>query len=832
DLRQVEGQVPGNVRRILRKVWNAIKRTWNTLFGTDHQIDTVQELIDRIESGEAARQGLESGEAFAVGPRFQPAAARSAKMPEKGLHGLKDASQSKAAVNYAKTFLKPETLIEGRGTVGLRGLRKVGRHVRSALTETLRPYTEAGVFGSGFEQFYKESRQKAGHVAGEAYRTWSRGMDALRPEMKIAVKARPEYKVELTRGGAFEDGKGGVRESVKMAPQELWDVAMQILASRAAPDDASLRHMLDRFVMGESAKGQAERVWHSTPADRQRILASLSNQERRIVEKMGQLHDDLYEAVDAEYFRHNKEHLARRDYYNMIRRDLSFTKGKIVKGTDGEPVDLAKAMQKQSLLVGLSPHGMAFTKETTVTQAPYMVGNLISKSIQHASDVHRYIEASMMKDWLLDNVLQNEELVTVANASVAGQEAVRYLADLEKKIAGTLDRGADEISGLIEGILDNATMVRLFSVWVAAKQEVSAVSGATYFGLKYLPYMFKSDRVLERQVIEASPYLYKRWNTSSFAVFGLDAVERGESDPLAGKMKTRHYVQKGLRKTLAFGDRRAILKLSRMAAAKVRDTQPQLKGQAFVNEVARQTDIAAQTTQVATEGMDRSLMQRNVKNPAQRIMVSYMWDARGAIWNQIIASWRKMYREQNASAFAGFSATILTAGIMNAAGIAAIDMVKRGYKAARDDDDDDKAETLSRKALQFGLATAENIIGVTPILGADLVPVIAGAIYASAGEKDEAHKRQARIGQGGVLSTPMRDINTLFRNSTYFTGLSERLANAKTERERSAIRLQAETRMVQLQRTMARVGSELSGLPVNQVIDMLPNEISEDPARG
>jgi len=737
-------------------------------------------------------------------------------------HGTRDESVVSTIVKTAGEFQKSDTDAERSQAEG-KGFGKVRNfmvRMSKAMNDFNRPGMVLEAVGDKAAEAYRSVRQASGKSGDSVKKDTLVSIRKIEGKLR-EIHGRGEVLFPATRGGDADTGNGGVAGNARLGALERIYMTTQIKSARATGDEAML-DKISRWSIGGSAKGQARNVFHFSEKQLDAIVNSLTADERAMETTLLDLHKPIFKAVDVEYFRHTGKHLKEVDYYMMTARDSSMAKAEHYKDVGDEKVldNLFGLMEKSPLVFGVDPSSTSITKERAYSKLPMMAMNALDALNRVSDDAGNFITRNPIRDWVNDNITGVPEVRSVLAQSFDGSEVLRYFDDFKAKIGGQVNLGESESSKLVRTILGHATVARLASPWVWAKQVMSSVSAANHFGLKYLSSMLKHDRKLIDSVIEESPTLWWRWNERQYdPLLGSD-VSRNRSAATLGTRTPFNKVQDFVTGGLRTMDKAAIERIIMMSRDYVLDKNPGLSGEKFVAEVARQADIAVQRTQVATDSLDRSMKERNLTSVFERMLV-YMWGARGAQYNMMLGSWRKASRNKNADSYKEFAETMLVTGIMQAAGIAAVNLARKKYKGALKDDDDDT--TLSQEAILFGISTAENIVGSVPILGTELFPGVFSQLYGLAGDKAQARMIAARVGQSGVFSTAARDIHTLVAGAGYFMTLSNKMKAAKTPNERRALKQRGKIRMRQIRNTAMRVVGESTGMPIHQVRTLFPD---------
>lgn len=640
-------------------------------------------------------------------------------------------------------------------------------------------------------------------------------------EMEGRIKeyrsAEPIY-VDAILGGDVRTGNGGKPSRLKLEVPEAMSLAMYIEAERSEARKAAgsarsgkseLAGLTDRFVLGRSANGQADRVWHLTEEQKDAVLGALTPQQRADATRLAQYADEeVYPAIAAEFKARTGRDLTKREFYQRIVRDISFmNRPEFSSRQERERFeDWAEIANKRPLTYGLTPEGEGFLRDVRHNELPIIVGDIFARYKQTADDAAHFIKASRYKTWIEANILGNKELVNVLSGSTPGRQLLQHFRDMHDKVGGVINLGLDSADRALSNLLERATVARLGSPWVIVKQPMSVFSGCMHFGLEYLPYIFSRNTEEIVETKKRSAYLRRRKEERTFDPFmtvsGL-AGQRGDIDPLFrhGRRIVAWMMEKG--------DSMAINGIIHMAAKYVRDKWPNLTGEEYWRTVAAEADKATQFTQVATDALDRSMFERNITSPVKKLLV-YMYGARSKQYNLIMMALRRAWYRRDAESMRSVVTAFLTVGLAQSTTIALWDLIRSRIRA-------DSEDEVGNMAAALAVLSMESILGTVPLLG-DFIPAVSSAAYTSIGEKTLARLRSARIGQGGIFSQAARDAGTLISFGRQWLTLEKSLREAKTPAKRRAIkqRLREKTRMSM--KVVTRIFGEVAGVPYHHVV--------------
>lgn len=742
------------------------------------------------------------------------------------------------AMAHLKRF-KPSKVDPEREEVRRNAFERFLHAAHNAWSEWDRLYNIVGIaLGKKMMRYMQELRHDYGE-AGDKLVVGAEDLNEVtlgRNTLREALNA-PEKRFDAIHGGDVRTGEGGERRPVRLSPDEQMYLATQYVAG-LRNDDPSIKYAPTRFVLGGPSDGQASRVIHITLETLRQIHDGLTEAQRKVVYAYADYMDDVvYPAVNKVYRQHNGVDLPKREFYAAIRRDYTLAgmvggkKPKMSAEEEKRYDHYQKLLEKLPLLHGLDPNNMAFLKKTKANELPIIVRGLTEVFLNSVKDAALYVKVNPIRDFIAATLIGTEDnptpLSIAMRRSEIGARAYRYLKDFHDKIGGTINLGLDATDSLMEKYLGRATTVRLASPWVALKQPMSAPAAAIVFGAKYLMSGIKAftheNMRFTDDIINRSNYFQRRIREVNVDVFFSDpSLTSARSALLAGRPSLYNRSQLLTAALMRAGDKTAMRMVIMMARDYVLDTRPDLKGEAFKNEVARQAAIAFQQTQVASDVLDRTMIERHISDPWKR-MLAYMYGARGAMFNCITYSWRSMLQERSPENIRMFGAMLAGIGAQ-ALGVAIVDAMKVAYREriAKLNRSDESEEVYEKMARLVPIMSFENIASTIPFLGGGFASGTFAALYQTLGEKDVARLRSARVGQGGVLSTAERDFATILRLASTHLRYAEEMEKAKTYNQRRALKQRIKAKQRDAFRALVRYLSELYGIPVNQVLDMMP----------
>jgi hypothetical protein len=706
-----------------------------------------------------------------------------------------------------------------RGTIS-----KIRRGVSRFFGEFVKDAFMLERLGPEVGKAYSEAREQFGTKADNA---WSEAVKFIRKGENVepirkAVQA-PDYKMRATLGGSLKDGVGGREQEMRLTAGEQLTIAMHWMAAKQGGEEAAkVKDAIHKVVLGEGAKGQENRVFHLSDAELDRLVTSLNPDQRKALEVLRQAYDMMFPYVAETYKSITGKDLPKREYYSHITRDMSFTTDKMTEAERKTAENEFTLFNRFPLTYQIDPNKKGFVQKLGYADQPIMVRDAFDEVERHMADVAYYISASNMRQWVSDNFLSRQAMGVRQSlqGSDEGEMILSHMKDLHDKIGGFVNVGTDTLDRAIGAFIRNATITRLASPWVWLKQPMSMPSAATYFGLEHLGAAFNRDKAFINSVTQASPYLFRRYSERQYDRFLADVPFEGRSAGLTERWTPRSRIQDFVGSRMKQFDKTAIDGIIMMAKSYVEKNSPNLKGDAFIAEVARQANIAVQRTQVATDMLDRSMAERNIVNPVKKMMI-YMYGARGAQFNLLANAFVMARKERSPDAYRLLANTLISAGMMQATGIALVDLLKTEYKGVLKEKEE---EELAAKATDFGMAIFENLASTIPVIGTEFLPAIMAPIYQRIGLKDKARLRTYRIGMTGPLSTTVRDLHTILSSAGRIQEASSGLGQAKNSAQRRAANYKMNTNIDRAVRASLRLGSEAFGVPVNQMIDLFPTK--------
>jgi len=725
--------------------------------------------------------------------------------------GERDRQVVSEIVERAERYPKVE-LEEGTQRPKRSSFAEFMRAMRWMTDETMPPDHIAMMTGGKLvRDAYLEARREAGNAADEYY-----------------VKAIGELR--------SEEFRRSVRELAKQPPIELSakteDGVSRTLVLKPLEAVVILAHSMsgvpvNRIVLGEPSGGDPRRVWRLTDGDVRAIAERASRWPAW--KTLKKVMDDSWEAIAPVYKARTGVDLPdKRTFYMTMFRDWSTdpdsTVGRLMEtGQFGTLEQARKALELTPLLVLLSPEARGFLKKVVGSEKPLIIRSALADTFRHIANVRSYIRGAKMVDWIETNIL-NEE---VSDALLKSDYGARMLAQwdaLKRDLGGVIHTELTRSAKAVEWYLRRATSVRLASPWVVLKQIMSAPAGLVYYADKDVPLgellaagLRRADELVAR-VRELSPYLKARSTTLAYDPFW--EAHRGTAEEALALGRASYGVrsQVVIQKMLGWGDRRAVNFLIRMAGEYVRRTRPELSGEEFYREVAKHAELSTIMTQVPTDMMDRPTISRTLRDP-WRMAANYLWGARGKQWGLVLGTLQRAMAEKSPDAIRNAAIALAAAGVAQSAGVAMVDEAKRKWKTVLVDDEDEDAPNA---AIMLGLATVENLIGTAPFLGGEVIPAISQAVYGAIGAKDVAQARAMRIGRTGPLASPARDVAILSGLAKDLFLIETRLREARTADQRKAIKQRLRLRVWTGAKALARLASETTGIPMNQILELFP----------
>jgi hypothetical protein len=703
---------------------------------------------------------------------------------------------------------------------------KVLKHLRTAATNFSRPVFVADAMGLRDEFAAKSTggTDAAGKTMVEQHK-WEQENSSLARE----ITKGPRITMNVRVGGDLK--KGGIRDKqISITRNEALTYAATILRKEAAEAAGkegrakTIEYGLDRFVLGESVGGNKERVFHFTKAQRDSFMRQIRGDAKMsdALAKIGERMEQTYNAIAPQYRKIHGVDLPKDEYYFHITRDISFLDKRKLNAGEQEKVENAYNLLRQGDTVrGLNPESLTILKKLNYSEAPIIVRNAWDNVRAHSESVAKYLESSEVKDWIDRNILA-PEVREILSTTYEGRKQLKYFENLSETAGGQIHRERGAVDQIVGAYLKNATVTRLFNPFVWLKQPMSMPSSIAYFGdAKYLKNLYMPvDRAFVKQVRDANGTLAGRAISRSYEALLPNYHGEGKAGDMTGDYGTRFA---GIQaKAANFGskmmgrmDRVAIDHIIMAARQYTMDKSPELKGDAFVAEVGRHAAQATKMTQVATYGVDRTMMERNVQDP-WRAMITYMWGARGAQFNLLMHSMNKGFTQHTPEALKAAGLVWLTAGLAQSAQIALVDSIRDGF-GTKDDDDDESVN----KAYRHGLKIMENMAGTIPLAN-EVLPAVMGPLYKTIGDDKSAQMQRFRVGKTGPLAGATADIMNIMSVAGDFFTASQEMENAKTAKERQRVMEANASKFKRGRRSLIRLGSEMFGVPVSQITRYIP----------
>jgi len=578
---------------------------------------------------------------------------------------------------------------------------------------------------------------------------------------------------------------------------------------------------MGRIEMVESSGGDDSRVYHLTKAERDNFMRQMeANADvMTFVNATEKLYNDVYDRVAEQYKAVHGKELQRDEFYFHMIRDPAFIK-KFAKeaGEDGKMENLFKAYESGQAMLALNPENQKMLKHVNWSDAPLIIRNVFDEVETHIQDSARYLEASPVKNWVDQNIL-SPDIATALRKTEQGRNILKYWENTSEIAGGLINPRRTAVDQAMGAFMKNATPVRLANPLVWLKQPMSMVAGVAYFGdAKYLAHMHAPrDRAFIKQVLDANGTLAGRRASKHFDPNLPEWRGQGSGARISGVYESKLQMVQAksagwVQKAMSSLDSVAIDGIIMAARQYVKDTQPSLKGDEFIKEVGQQAAMAVKMTQVATYGIDRTMMERNIQGAWNRMLV-YMWGARGAQFNLLAQSMKSAFAQGTPQAMKNAALIWLTAGLAQSAQVALVDLLRAKGDEPPDDED-------VNKAYSFGVNIFENMAGTIPVIGSEFVPGMIAPIYRAIGDKQAAQLRSFRAGKTGPLAGVASDATKIFSTAVSFMQSEKELAS-KSVKERAKYEREQEQRIRSARRALTRLGSEMFGIPVNQVESMI-----------
>ena len=578
----------------------------------------------------------------------------------------------------------------------------------------------------------------------------------------------------------------------------------------------NLKQATAQLVIETSSNGNKDSVYHVSDAEADRFMRQMEKnldvvKTSRALEK---LNNEIYKRVNEAYKTVNGgKDLGRDDFYFHMVRDPAFIK-KLHPG-DVNLQNTFNLMEKKKGLVGIDPESLSQLKRVNWSTTPLIIRDVFGETSAHVNASRKYLESTLVKDFIERNIT-NDAMSTELSKTEEGRETLAYFEKFAEHVGGTIVEG-DGMDKLVGNYLKSATPVRLNNPAVWLKQPASMFAAIASFGgnLKYIKNMVgKRDNAFIDKVVDASGTIKGRYDTKTYSPFLEDFRGEGMQSEITGIYKNRRSKYRD--KSTKFGqkmmhtfDRVAINGIIMGARQYVLDQDSSLTGNALVKATAKAAARAVKETQVATYGVDRTLLEQTINNPFKKLQV-YMWGARGAQLNVLTGAMRDIFIEGN---YQKGMNILIAGGLMQTAAVSAVDALRDSIsKEETDDDDEEKVNQANR----MGVAILENLVGIVPMVN-EFSPAIFSQLYSAVGDKERASSRTWRVGKSGTWSSPVVNTMTLLSLYGRYGKLEIAEKKAKTNKARKAVAERKQQLFNSTKRATLSLFSESTGIPLNQV---------------
>lgn len=724
-------------------------------------------------------------------------------------------------VSTADSFARPKTDALGRD----KQESKARSVTAQALSQASRPWAPAEDIGV-MDEWMKVST-KSTDAAGRLLDKFSKWNDnEMRDVGKRIAKAAP-ITLRVKIGGSLK-GEGINSSSIKMTmPEALTYYMLNKRASeqqKAKPDSIQakrLDHAMGRIVMSRSSGADPNKVFHVSKVDRAQFMRDMeANADvMRASERIQELMNDTYEEVNRQYTEMHGKALGRDAFYFHMTRDPAFIKKFAEANNVGSSMDnIFKAFEAGQSMVALDPENMSRLQTVNWSDAPLIIRDAFDEVQTHLQDSAKYLEASPAKNWIDTNIL-NPDVKLALGKTAKGRRILDYWKNTSDTLGGTIHKERTAMDRVVGAFMKNATPVRLANPLVWLKQPMSMIASVAYFGdAKYIPAMYGiRDRKFINQVLEKNGTLAGRRAGKTFDPNLPEWRGEGAGAAISGVYRSKleraqATSARWVQKAMSSMDNVAIDGIIMAARKYVQDTQPNLTGDAFIEAVGEQAAMATKMTQVGTYGIDRTMMERTMQGPWEK-MVTYMWGARGAQFNLLAHSMKNAFDKGDAASLRNAALVWLTAGMAQSAQVVLVDMLRGKGDEPPDEED-------FNKAYSAGISIFESMAGTIPVLGTELVPALTAPIYKAIGDKKSASLRTFRLGKTGPLSGVATDTYKILSTVASFIEQADEVA-PKTYKQRKAAEERKAKRLAAARQSLTRLGSEMFGIPVNQVERMI-----------
>ena len=710
--------------------------------------------------------------------------------------------------------------------------------VRNALSggmfETLR--TLNAMSKMGISQQWEDFSRKWYNIKGKlnaAYeKTWMKERDR-----HTRVMNSGPVKVRVTLGGDTTSGMGGKSVELSLKPETAMTLAatymraeMEIKAGHADLGER-IKRSLGNFVVDQSANSNPSFVYHINDESIRQLMSQLTPDMKADMELGQKIFDMAYDTANQIFREETGKDLQKDVFYIHIMRDPSFLRNQAIaeenriRAEHGdakaeEAKSLFQMLQKDTTLFALNPMNSSFLKSFEGTQAPLLIGSYYENLHQHVSKVADFAFAQPTKSWLEQNILNNAKVTEALRKSAEGQQAYQYMQNLAQQAGGVIHGERTFADKVMGRYLRTASTVRLFSPWVIAKQPLSVLAAVPEFGNdpRYIRAMLMRDKAfIEKIYNEYAQGLLARSLTSAYDP-NLPSYRRGGAEMKFTKNMTlqQRIIYAG-QKALSWSDRQATDSIIMMAREWVINNKPGLTGEAFYQAVADKATDVTRKTQVATEGIDRTQLERSINDPFRR-MIIYMWGGRAAQLNQMVEAMNGLWTDRSPEGIKKNLSTLFWAGIATSAAMSMVDILRDKYRDAFREPEDEDAQD----AAILSLMIAENIAGNVPIVGTEILPSVTAPIYESLGAQRQARIRRFMVGRTGVLSGFASDFQNIASGTRQIATYDQQLREAKTPAERRRVMQRYKITVRRTGMSVIRQFSEWTGIPLNQAINLMP----------
>ena len=448
-----------------------------------------------------------------------------------------------------------------------------------------------------------------------------------------------------------------------------------------------------RLIQGAGFYLEAEPdiTHHLTMDESISIVNSLSSKERIIVETMRAfVNGDLKRGF-------NQAMVDLSGYEKAVRNDHWPRKRKITT-----PLKLADGFK--SWLKG-SLENSGITKERVTSKLPVMIEGITkvyNRHLRAASNIAglavpiRNINMALGKNKLKENLDARFGKEFVERI----QKQLEVISEVDRPVKGFW-------SEQVRGLLDNIAIGYLgFNPRSAVKQFGGLFTLNTEIEYKYIKQALWAlhDRDVRNEMYEWSPPLRDRYESAASKLI----TPTFEKD--AGLFRTKSEILKNKSmRWLEAGDRGVSLIAWEAAKAKLKDTRPDLKGDALLGEVAKTTELLVSRTQNVSDTMDMSGMAIESRSDALAKAVTMFQSQNNTILNIIrrnTIKWKSgdiEWPEMAKILFAGLIGNALVSSLVGK--LLGVTLYKQIYR---------KEATAAKIAVDAAWDVAEDTIAIVP----------------------------------------------------------------------------------------------------------------------